>query len=171
MRYLIQKVFKHFKWLFLYNSYLLKNKGDEDWDFSYLYSLLRWKLNRMADCIDSNAIVASHKRIGKQLKYAVRLIDLLETDELRKKQKIVFEVKWGKPTIYQRRNENVDGFVPEKERNKAIFFTFDKVFNEKDWYAAKKQWYEDRINLEKQMGAIKLRLFKHIATYIDGWWD
>lgn len=50
-------------------------KNSYDWDYSYLVEIIEFKLNRMADCIESNDIIVDSKKVAKEIRETVELFD------------------------------------------------------------------------------------------------
>lgn len=172
----IRAVLNHIRWVWGYNCYLLKNRGDHDWDFYYFYSLLRWKLDRMADCIESGWVSTETNRVTKQIRYAVRLLDLMTTEELDDASCAAFKEKWGENHINFNSSRGGDGgpvvgYAPEKAKKKGVYTTYTDINNEDAYYVAEKEWLHGMEAVDAKKEALKHRLFKHIATYINKWWN
>lgn len=52
-------------------------KDDQDWDYSFLLSLERKKLQRMAECFSKEVITVNDATTAKELSLCVRLLDIV----------------------------------------------------------------------------------------------
>jgi hypothetical protein len=116
---------------------------DEDYDFASILNLLRFKLNRMHchftswDCpLDPSEA----RRIAKQIKYAIYLIDRYYDES--GFEELADTLTWDKYEILPLR-------TPEESKRIVEFMEKDSKL---------KQEYLDR-------------LFRHMAKYIQTWWD
>jgi len=49
---------------------------DEDWDYSFLLKIMRFKIARMGECINGNEIIADHTKVYLE---TVKACDMLDT--------------------------------------------------------------------------------------------
>lgn len=149
--------------MFSYAKYLIKNGGDHDWDFAYLENLMQWKMSNMADCIEANGFIYSDKRVAKQLRYAVKLIELIKTDHYENIWRDELESKWGKTEInFGEADER--GFV-------SAYFSNSKVTTEEEREQCDKDFADLCDRSDKKRKELYNRLFRHMERYIQNWWD
>jgi len=48
---------------------------DQDWDYDFLIRIIKFKLNRMADCIEKNNLIASCEDVAKEMREVVEHLD------------------------------------------------------------------------------------------------
>lgn len=165
---------KHwFKAMFAYGRYLIKNNGDHDWDYSYLYDLLKWKLERMSKTINDTRNLQNHNRVVRQINYAVMLIDRLQGSYLSEKYGKKLEAKYGEVAYWfyaaGKPRPIKDCYAPENPKGLTVLFENAKT--KEEWEAAEE--YNHLLYKEERAEARKTkeRLFKHIGKYIERWWD
>jgi hypothetical protein len=56
-------------------------RDDEDWDWAYIILVLQYKLKRTRLCIESNKIVASSKKIAREIKTVEDLFEAVLQDK------------------------------------------------------------------------------------------
>lgn len=148
----IKLVWTNIKFIWAYAYHVFK-RGDFDWDWGYLFALLRWKLNRMREVFLIETHINGNLRIVKQIDYAIFLLDRIECDPLTEGMFEVYREVYGRPIIRDRRIVNSKELTEEQE---------------------------DECNLEfmKLMGLeadrrhdFETRLFRHLKQYYRGWWS
>jgi len=166
---------KHWtKCMHAYGVYLIKNGGDYDWDFAYFYRIMKWKLQRMKKDITERDIIEGSKRVGKQIDYAIKLIDLLLTDAPQEKYSDLHTAKWGNRKMYfgSERPPKDGPYMPESTKGLiGMEVTYSKVFNKEDYYKAQSEALMGMQKGGEEYQDIKRRLFKHLETYCENWWD
>lgn len=150
-----------------YFLYVCKN-DDYDWDFYYLYMILKWKIDKMQKNIKKRDVIESADRVSKQMKYAIFLIDKLNNEDWRTDLYKEHKEKYGDLQI----------LTVSKEKNIShCIFTYDKIGSPD---TKEKHELLDKAELEsneirefaiKKHEDYRRRLFKHLETYIEGWWD
>ena len=152
-----KKIRKTIKWTYNYLKYAW-TIGDDDWDYGYLYAILKWKMDRMADCIETNEIIESNHRVAKQLRYAVYLINRLENGVDEEAAMKVHTDKWGESRMV---------FMDSGE----LKFEYDTVNSPEEKEQCDKEVTEAYQAGSKAKEKTKHRLFRHIEKYIERWWD
>ena len=157
-----------------YIKHVIKN-GDYDWDFSYIYRLLRWKLVKVRDDISNRNIIAGADRVAKQINYAVYLIDELLEDKILPRHLEALEEKWGE---FDLRSEDItDGrYVPPGETRiqgigRYLRPSYPKAFTKEQFEQAERDRSAAYHSADKEYADKKKRLFRHLERYIEGWWD
>lgn len=161
---MLRKIIKYFKHMWSYHCHLLKH-GDEDWDYTFLYSLLSWKLGRMADYAEKHGIVLSSTRQAKQMRYAMRLIELFEKDPKQEEERAAVVDKWGE--MYFERQET----PPEHPRATQIKIKYKKAHTEEQQKQASLDFNTAYHRSEGRKLDAHKRLWRHMETYVRGWWD
>lgn len=137
-----------------YIKYLFKN-DDYDWDFEYLMDIIRWKATHMLRYFEESTVLENNKRVVKQLKYLIYLIDRwpeVSQESLDKYHKEYgeFKVEFVDSTNFSSAQRMIHVF-PSKEA-------------ESQYIVAIKKGHE-----AEQL--IKKRIFRHMERYIENWWD
>lgn len=155
---------KHFiKSMYLYGKYLIANGGDYDWDYGYLLSLMKWKMQKMATTIRDNDIIEANNRVAKQLEYAVYLIDQIQNKPYEDKMNAKHDKRWG---------EIVVEFVPsDREGYTEMRTSRPKAITEAQKLQERKEFKELINSIDAKERDLYNRLFKHMNTYIKRWWD
>lgn len=146
-----------FHWLVKSFQYSIFLWGDRDWDYSFIYAILRFKLKRVRDCIKSNDIIVGANRVAKEIDVAIKLIDKIQEGPYSylKKERKALEKKWG-PTGFK--NED-NSWGPLRKFNKK---------QEKQYY---KEWSTFYRKQDKLYEADIAKLFAHLRDNINKWWD
>lgn len=136
---------------------------DRDWDHAYILRILKYKLSRVRKCITGNNIIEGATRVGKQIAYAEFLIDRILEDDYHKDEWAKHEKKWGP---YCRRRKWTNGSsVGNAHRIRQNATTHQK------WV----QQHAEEMAIYRKQEATKEkdkdRLFKHLKTYLERWWD
>lgn len=141
-----------------YVIYMSKNK-DNNWGYAYLERLIAWKLRRMIAHFERHGSLMCNNRRIKQMKYAVLLIERLHNDYYEDLWLAEHEQKWGK----------CEDVVEGKNNEWKIRYKKAKTPAEQAqaWEESKKIY---RKAAQKEI-ELRQRLYKHIGTYITGWWD
>jgi hypothetical protein len=140
---------------------LLKN--DEDWDWAYIVRLLQYKLKRTRLCIESNKIVASSKKIAKEIK---TVEDLFESVLRNKYFDVIgkdFKKKYGSPKLVYGKTEPGSNSRPvsiqfrgeTKTNRDRIHREFNRLHRRADRA------------LERDLN----KAFSLMAKNIQRWWD
>ena len=138
-------------------------KEDYDWDWAFIIKLLQYKLKRTRLCIESNNIVASSKKIAKQIKQVEDLFESVLDDKYYEQIGKGFIKRHGRGRFVftkEDRDSRLRGMTVkyrgETHRNR------DKIRRESIRLHRK----ADRA-LERDLG----RAFSLMAKNIRGWWD
>jgi hypothetical protein len=138
-------------------------REDEDWDWAFIVRLLQYKLKRTRLCIESNMIVASSKKIAKQIRQVEDLFEAVLEDryyneigkEFRKKHgggKFIY----GKPDPSTKSVSVSVQFRGETKKNR------DKIHGE---------FHRLRRKADERLERDLKRAFSLMAKNIRGWWD
>jgi hypothetical protein len=125
---------------------------DRNWDFYYIYLILRHKLHLTEQHIRRHSFHTRAEKDADQIKKCVLILDRIIKDDyfemaMRAKGKLKFEINDGRLETIA---ENVD--PNDKKQTEEVF---KRVVNHETY-------------LEQQD---KKMLFKLIERNIDGWWD
>lgn len=136
---------------------------DRNWDSYYIYKVLRFKINRMADIIGENdRHLNTHKDV-KRMRICVELLDRLIKDEYYEMHQKQHNEKWG----------NVHMISEEGSRPDLYSVVFWRP-NANTLELREQENREFRINMKKAEYSRKNDreyLFKIMSKYVDGWWD
>lgn len=137
---------------------------DRDWDYDFLERIVAFKMSRMADCIESNNIIEGNKRVARQLRYAVYLLDRIDSNIDAERAAEIFHDKWGEPEY---------SFVPVEEpvKGSRMVTTYPYVTNEEQEKQNHLDFLEMVITSDDKRNELYRRFFKHWATYHRNWWD
>ena len=138
---------------------------DRDWDHSYLYTLLQFKIKRMRIYHEKYSHIANSDKIIKQMRLAELLIQRIKEDDYHKVLRENFDKKYGEEIVILKKD--VEGISDAHEvhftRNKCT--TLELIEQEK----------EDSMKLLHLQMESKARdikyLFAHLAKRIERWWD
>lgn len=137
---------------------------DTDWDYSSIFYLLDFKLDKMEKAFRSQQSVSVYAPIAaKQMKYARFLIDRIMKDDYCKKEYETHEQKWGKLIHNTIPIEGSTNVKVDFYRTKARATGQEKTEKAESWQIIE-------LN-EKRREEDLDRLFRHIRKYIQRWWD
>lgn len=161
MKLFYRRVVRWVKVSIIYSIYFWKN-GDYDWDYSYLINLMRFKMNRMANTIEDNEIICANKRVAKQLRYAVYLIDRWRDDSDYEDFRNKFVARWG---------ELIYSWEPNSARSKRLVTRYPKATTPELHKQAEEEFLEGALKAQSKNTEVFGRLFKHMFKYMNSWWD
>lgn len=154
----IRKVIKKIKKIIDYIPILW---NDEDWDFEYLLLLLRFKLNKIKDCIHENDIIVKHEQreIFIGINQAMNHIDnYLNSDEAFEEYapKMPFEASFKT----EKNNEGCYNLIIlNKQIQKPLTKEEDELYN---------KYLIDKINFQQKEWEL---IFDTIKQEGQKWWD
>lgn len=156
----MKKAFRKLKhWLsqsIAYSIFIWKN-DNYDWDYVFFLKLLRFKLDRMAKTIKDNEIIEANIRVAKQINYVSYLISRYLDDTDLEKENAKFELKWGKTTHIT--------------RDRGYSIGFEKATTEEQRKLATQDFVDMYKRVDAKEKELLDRAFKHIAKYLQRWWD
>ena len=131
---------------------------DRDWDYVYLFLILRKKLSLMEKFFASDkALTANHKEVANNIKECREILDrLIEDNYLAEKYDKHYE-KWGQPEF------NIEG--------ENLEITYKNVKTEEDEITMRKEFRELAIKEMEEKENDKNLLFEKMAQSITSWWD
>lgn len=143
MIYKIKSFFRYLKKILDYAIFL---RNDQDYDYTYILSLLEYKLSRTRKEIQRNNIVASTPQIVKNIRTAELLLRRL------------------------RKNEYADYLTDELYGEKGVLETYSKATPEEKEFLTKQikriSAYEEYMwNQDYDF------LTKHLKKHLRSWWD
>lgn len=136
---------------------------DRDWDYFYLYKILKFKLERMEYLQRKYGYAVDSNKIADQIKLCINLLDRILKDEYSDMVFKKHDKKWGKLQMVFKPLEDNPNFSELLKRENVITEE-DKKQERKEF--AKLIQIED--NLKKQ--DIDL-LFDTMKKYSQRWWD
>lgn len=144
-----------------YSVFFWKHEN-HDWDYSYLINLIRFKLTRMADTIEKNEIIEGNRRVAKQIRYAVFLIDRYQSDYYLDQLRAEFFRKWGSP---------VYSWVGEGDDLYRSITKYPNARTEEERLQAEGELLELIHRASDYDEQILDRLFRHVRKNFRNWWD
>ena len=129
---------------------------DRDWDQSYLYEIIKFKLEQMESYHREHGITLNAYKYADQMRVCVNLLDRLIKDDYAENAFKHHDKKWGDGRLTFNPKFSV-------EREKAITDK-EKAQERKEW----NRLYEHSDNLHKQDLDM---LFTNMRKHIEGWWD
>lgn len=152
----LKKVGRFVNKLIYYSPVLWK---DEDWDQSYIFSLLRAKLVRVEKCI-REGYSANAEKEAKNIKTCILLLKRLENEEYMEQTEKYLEEKWGARSFSYKDDPSMCFLKLSREKV--------SLENEKQFIIdAKRQFQHESY---RQLHDLKL-LFKIMQKHIFSWWD
>lgn len=134
-------------WLVKIYQYALFLRKDYDSDYGSLLELIKFKLQRMILLAKKDKVYVGTDRCIKQMKYAIFLIDRINTDYYFNIMDVYYTERFG---------TNWSEAMLENILAKPFFI--DK--NETNAH----------IRYQKKTNDLYMRLFRHLNKYIRGWW-
>jgi len=137
---------------------------DRDWDYMFLYKILRFKLSNMEECLRNHSHYIGSEKDADKIKICINLIDRIMDD---KYYDMVFNKhnkKWGKPEFnWISMKDGPDYSQLEIKRLNVI--------TDKDKEQEKKE-YHNLLNIENNLKQQDVDyLFETIRKYHQKWWD
>lgn len=115
---------------------------DEDWDHYYLGYIIDFKLKQMEQYHEKSQLIDAYKRVTRQIRYARYLIAQLQSD--------LCEAEWDAHFLTHVRGRTIS--VPMTEEETQEFWRIHALET-------------------KRRAKLQQRLFRHLQTYMTGWWD
>lgn len=127
---------------------------DRDWDHTFLYEILRFKLSNMEECLRNHSHYVNSEKDADRIKICVNLINRLMNDEY---HDMVFKKhyeKWGKPKFNWIDTKDTPNVITKEDEKKES--------NE----------FRNLMQIENNLRQQDIDyLFETIRKYHQGWWD
>jgi hypothetical protein len=137
---------------------------DRQWDYQFIYSVLRHKLHLTEQFIRYNGVHVKNIQDADKIKKCVLLLDRLIKDKYHENIFDYHYKKWGSP-------EMIFSDVEDLSDYKSLNIEYPNVKTEKDRENQRKE-FNLKIKSEEQMKDQDLdMLFKTMRKYIQTWWD
>jgi hypothetical protein len=140
-------------------------RKDFDWDYTFILTLLQFKLRRTRKRILANDIITRAEEIAAQIKHAEDLIQNWLDDNFCEDLYKTHEEKWG---------DTVDLSKPF-DKDGARYYTWDMSREKATTEELKEQERKEQRVIydahEKARQECLDELFNHLRKYIEGWWD
>ena len=135
---------------------------DQDWDQTFFYEILQFKLKRMAHYHRKYSYSSNKDNVTKQIEICVMLLNRIVRDDYLSNALTQHEAKWGKAEILHEKIKdteyyNIDIKVPGLDKK-----------NEKIETKKRRQCYRHSDYLKEQ--DINM-LFEKLNKHIECWWD
>lgn len=130
---------------------------DRDWDYAHILTILSYKLRRM------RSYMTDDKKVCRQIAYAELLIERILADDYCSEELEQHKLKWG---TYCRRKKWTNG--------QSIGNAYHIRQNATTLQKWQQQILEERAIHQKQAECKQKdwqRLFRHLHTYLQKWWD
>ena len=133
---------------------------DREWDHAFLYDIIHFKLSQMEK--HSRTSIMVHERVGKQIRYAMFLIDRIREDDYHQEEWKAHNEKWGELRW--------DSFPAERKGYVCLDIHRPKAramgMEELERAESSELWRKAGEAREKDLD----RLFRHMRKYVQGWW-
>lgn len=121
-------------------QYAVIGWGNHDWDYSYIDSLLLFKLKRVLTCLSNSSVLdlehEDNKRSIKSLRLAIKLLERIDKEEYCKKEldlaheewassfdkNVAFEIKTDLSTMWKKIRSLLKKEDRLKQRDRKIFY-------------------------------------------------
>lgn len=153
----IKKLIKIIQWLpILWNDY--------DWDYSYLLTLIDYKLKRMQKALKEGMAIQEHIDAKvKEIQDVRDIIKQIEEDNFIEKEEKAHEKEFGKLKTKTIQNLNNKNLIEVK-------FYYAQISKKNNKIAIKKSVGISRLN-EIRCQKAYYKMFNLMAKNIQGWWD
>lgn len=136
---------------------------DEDWDWTYILRLLRYKLERTRKCISANGIIKEAPQVARQIRQVEVLLDRVEKDRYFWQISKDFHKRYGRLKMVSGKS------VPGRNYTTAILkFTKETTQNSKKIHRQHRRLWEKAHKM--QQDDLKTA-FELMHKNIWGWWD
>jgi len=137
--------------------------SDRDFDYSYIFEVLRFKLKLTREHIIDHNILVNADEVGKEIKYAEDILDRLTTqgyydEEAHQKH----EEKWGESVWNMKTIEGSTAKLLDSYRVKARELGLEDQERKEE----RRLHEADDAAREKDLDD----LFVHLRKHIEGWW-
>ena len=129
---------------------------DKDWDHAFIFEILKFKLNNVADQFESTKWFVGHEREVQRIRLCVKLIEAIQEDK--------YQTEAYTDLLT---HSDVEKYL-ESHKNTTL-----KVLTNKKY-----QWYR---NDNRNLVAINVGIYKHqqakrilftmLERYIEHWWE
>lgn len=136
---------------------------DRDWDQSYIFNILKFKLTKHADCLEKRKFYVGVEYDVSRMRLCINLIDKINEEYYSQKLYYKHCEKWGK-TIFN--------FTPsEKEGLNNLDITHEKVITPEDKEQERKESSEMYQKGQEMEAKAQRLLFELLDMHIQRWWD
>lgn len=161
--YVVRKV----RWLYRYvvkvSQYAWFLKDDYDWDYSYIYNLLQYKIKRTRTYIEKYGLHLDASEQINDMKRAEELLEKLCNDDFSKDLYKEHESKWGKMKSEFTPINNSEAF--------SWHISYENVKSKEDKELEYKEYRDISIAHEERKQKAKDELFDLLKNKIEYWWD
>lgn len=127
--------------------------SDHDWDYAYLWLVMREKLRRMRRCHEKEHMIESWDKIANEIKVAEEILTRLIEDDYISEEWAAHEARWGSNNNFIEKNKN---------GNFVLHLTEDPE-------CAESIHRMSRLEVERREADAE-NLGKHIAKHCWDWW-
>lgn len=153
-----------YHWLVKSVQYAIFLWPDFDWDHSYIFTLLQYKLKRTRKRILANDMISSADLVALQIKHAEDLIQRYMDNNFCAEEYEAHEKKWGKIKDFTKPSTSYPGMYEWDP-------TREKVTTEEEKKQERAEQHKIYEMQEKAKQECLDEIFSHIRKYIEGWWD
>lgn len=138
--------------------------GDRDWDYVYLYEVMRHKLVRMESFIRREGHSMDRDETAGEIAHAIALLDRLIANEYLEEALAPFDTKWGEGTMVW---ESIEGSPACRYKGQH----FANASTDEEQEQANLEFRERCKESDEAERLDREELFSFIAKNIRGWWD
>jgi hypothetical protein len=168
--HLIQEIKDFFRRIFRILAWLPVIWNDRDWDYNYLLTIISFKLKRLGDTIDKNAIILAHRSVAIDIMLVRKLIhDFQEKDFTEKEQK-AHDEKYGE------RQMIIEPTDPEDPNSMYALVNDGRCYPGKDYTEEQIEQIDEEqhaiysLSRERQQRTWN-KIWDFIAKRGQRWWD
>lgn len=159
---LIHSIQRVFKKLFKIFQYIPVLWDDEDYDWKFIFTLLKYKLERTSACIIGNNVLTKDDQnaIAKQIRVTIKLLDRAEKDRYS---------DYLERSIIEKFGENFYSYLSKSVL--PVPADYDTRFSELEKAEISKLWAESCRASGRMRSRDIDRAMRIMAKYMEGWWD
>ena len=131
--------------------------GDRNWDFHYLYLMLRHKVEAMEKYIKEEGHIAEADVIALEMRICIEALDRLIADDYETPAFLFHDEKWGE--------------IDMRFEGSRMFIDRKNAVTEEEIEQEKKEWKVCMDRAVKNREEDRDGLFHSMGMYIDNWWD
>jgi len=137
--------------------------NDQDWDYGFLYVILRHKLSMMAEFFASDLPhLEGAREVEDQLNYCIHLIDRITTYNYYEEYDREHKEMWGE--------KHMD-FVDIDDDLCEVVMRYERDLTDEEYEIAEEMARINSVRAVNDKERDRNKLFQFISDHIEGWWD
>lgn len=137
--------------------------NDFDWDYCFILTLLKYKLERTRKRIKENDLIVRAPIIANEILHVEKLIDKFMNDDFCTEEQKAHDKKWGELEIGSKPTDNSQ-LVEMVFNRKHVITDEDKEQQEKEYRALMNKREQEKQECWEE-------IFDSMKKYMQGWWD